>query len=263
MSAHWSCTQSIAFSFSHSALLSIMASKIKYMLAAYLDESYDSGNDGFYVVAGVLGDSWKILESEDRWRGLLRKHRLQKFKAVNMKRRPFLVPEFAAAIRDSGLFAFALIADQTAVRKHLGGSVLARQYQESPYMLLYQLSFVTIAMKLRQRNAGVCVSYVCDENARYLSILARSYPELQRINPQSAPYMGSCTVRTDDECIPLQMADLIASEIRKKAPTWGQGDTEFSDSLRLLLESGTLGRVGLLDDSTLVSIRQVVDARRL
>jgi hypothetical protein len=75
--------------------------------------------------------------------------------------------------------------------------------------------------------------------------------------------MGSCSTMTDDECIPIQMADLICGEIRKKAPTWRQGDTEFSDSLRLLLEAETLGWVSVVDDSTLMSIRQLVDAKHV
>ena len=162
------------------------------MLAAYLDESYDDGNSGFYVVAGVLGDGWRMLQGEDRWRRLLSKYRLQKFKIANANRSHFL-SEFAAVIRDSGLFAFGLIANQTMVREHLRESPLAKQYQESPYMLLYQFTFVRIAMKLRELGASDYVSFVCDENARYLSILTRSYPELQKLNPQSAPYMGSCS----------------------------------------------------------------------
>lgn len=128
-------------------------------------------------------------------------------------------------------------------------------------MLLYQFSFIRIAMKLRQLGATDYVSYVCDENARYLGILSRSYPELRKMNSKSAPFMGSCSTSTDDECIPLQMADLVVGEIRKKAPTWTAGHYGFSDSLRLLLDSGTLGWVSLLDEPTLASVRQIVDAK--
>jgi hypothetical protein len=231
------------------------------MLAAYLDESYDSGNTGFYVVGGVLGDGWMVLESCDKWRTLLAKHRLTKFKAAEMGRRPNVVAEFAEAVRDAGFFAFGLIAKQSEVLKHLKGSVLARQYQQSPYMLLYQFSFIRLAMKFRQLGSAESVSFVCDENARYLPMAVRSYPELQSLNRQSEPYMGSCSMEKDDECIPLQMADLIAGEIRKNAPTWTQGNLEFSSSLRLLLDAGTLGWVSLLDEHTLASVRQLVDAR--
>ena len=178
-----------------------------------------------------------------------------------MGRRPNVVTEFAEVIRDAGFFAFALIAKQEEVLKHLNGSVLARQYQQSPYMLLYQFSFIRLAMKFRQLGSTESVSFVCDENARYLPIMARSYPELQSRNRQSEPYMGSCSMEKDEACVPLQMADLIAGEIRKKAPTWTQGNLEFGGSLQLLLEAGTLGWVSVLDDRTLASIRQLVDVR--
>lgn len=231
------------------------------MLAAYLDESYDSGNSGYYVVGGVLGDGWSLLESGDKWRALLAKHRLSKFKIAELRRRPDVVTEFAEAIRDSGFFAFGLIARQTEVLEHLKGSALARQYQQSPYMLLYQFSFIRLAMKFRQLGSTQSVSFVCDENARYLPMMVRSYPELRAINRASEPFMGSCTMEKDDECIPLQMADLIAGEIRIKAPTWTQGNQEFSSSLQLLLDADTLGWVSVLDDHTLTSVRQLIDAK--
>ena len=232
------------------------------MLAAYLDESYDSGNRGFYVVGGVLSDGWSLLECGSKWRNLLAKHRLSKFKIAELRRQPNVVTEFTEAIIDSGFYAFGLIAKQAEVLKHLKGSVLARQYQQSPYMLLYQFSFIRLAMTFRQLGATQSVSFVCDENARYLSMMVRSYPQLQSLNRQSQPYMGSCSMEKDDECIPLQMADLIAGEIRKAAPTWTQGNQQFSRSLQLLLDTDTLGWVSVLDDRTLIAIRQLVDAKK-
>ena len=68
------------------------------MFAAYLDESFDNGNNGNYVVAAVVGDGWKILKGERLWGNLLRKHRLKTFKASRLKRRPDILLEFASAI---------------------------------------------------------------------------------------------------------------------------------------------------------------------
>lgn len=231
------------------------------MFAAYLDESYDPGNCGNYVVGGVVGDGWMMLKSTETWRALLAKHRLSKFKIANLRRRPKVIAEFAAVIRDSGFFAFGLIAEQAEVLNQLNGSALAKQYKESPYMLLYQLSFVRLAMKFRQLNSSEGLAFVCDENARYLPLMARSYPELRSINHQSAPYMGSCSMESDNECVPLQMADLIVGEIRNKAPSWTLDSRDFSESLHLLLADGTLGWVSRVDQQTLELIRQSVDIK--
>jgi hypothetical protein len=231
------------------------------MLVAYLDESYDPGNAGYYAVAGVVGDSWMVLECGKKWRTLLTKHHLRKFKIAKMKTRPNVVTEFAKVVRDSGFFAFGLITKQAEVLEHLKGSALAKQYKEGPYMLLYQFSFIRLAMKFRKLGATESVSFVCDENARYLPMMVRSYPELRSINKLSEPYMGSCGMEKDDECIPLQMADLIAGEIRKNAPTWTQGNKEFTAALQVLLESETLGWVSLLDEGTLALVRQLVDSK--
>lgn len=74
--------------------------------------------------------------------------------------------------------------------------------------------------------------------------------------------MGSCSMENDEKCIPIQMADLVASEIRKKAPTWKAKDTQFSDALRLLLESGALCSVKSVDDDSLKKVRQLVDTKK-
>jgi hypothetical protein len=167
---------------------------------------------------------------------------------------------YTSVIRDSGLYAFGLIAKQQDVLKHLNGSKLAKQYQESPYMLLYQFSFVRLAMKIRQLGATESISFVCDENTRYLGILARSYSGLRALNKLSAAYMGSCTTDIDENCMPLQMADLIVGEIRKNARTWNSENRSFGEPLRLLLDSETLGWVSLVDESVLAQIRTLVDS---
>jgi hypothetical protein len=232
------------------------------MFSAYLDESFDSGNAGYYVVAAVLGDGWDILRGENLWRRLLAKHHLSAYKSSAMSKCPGVTREFAAVICDAGLIAFGSIARQVAVRKHFDGSSLHKQYRESPHLLLYQLSFVHIALKLREFRAADYVSYVCDDSARYLGIMSRSYPQLKEMNHNSAPYMGSCSMENDENCIPIQMADLVASEIRKKAPTWRPEDPQLSDALRLLLESETLRSVKSVDDDELEKVRQLVDAKK-
>jgi hypothetical protein len=232
------------------------------MYAAYLDESYDSNNAGFYVVAAVFGDGWDVLKGEKQWRKLLDKHRLAVYKSSKMSSRPAVVSEFAAVIRDSGLFAFGNIASNSDVRMHLDGSAFHKQYRESPHLLLYHLSFVHIALRLREFRAADYVSFVCDDSARYLGIMSRSYPQLKELNRESAPYMGSCRMENDARCIPLQMADLVASEIRRAAPTWKTKDTRFSDALHLLLESEVLCSVKVFDDASLREVRQLVDVKK-
>lgn len=232
------------------------------MYAAYLDESFDSRNDGFYAVASIVGDSWDVIKGEKLWSALLAKHSISTFKASKI-RRPEILLEFATAIRDAGLFGCGMIASQQTVRKHLNGSILARQYRESPHMLLYHQTFVNIAMDFREHGSTESISFVCDENARYRDIMQRSYAELQELNPTSAQHMGSCSMANDTSCIPLQMADLLASELRRKSRTWRINDptTEFSPALDLLLKSGAIWSVRRFDDRTLRMVRDAVDTR--
>jgi hypothetical protein len=227
------------------------------MYAAYLDESYDGGNNGLFVVAAILGDGWRILKGEVLWKKLLDKYGMVTFKASNLKQKPDVVTEFTQAIIDSKLVACGIIAIQALVRKHLAGSALHKQYKESPYMLLYQHAFVVIAMDLHKHNAKEAVAFVCDENARYLNILARSYPELRSKNRTAAVYMGSCSTEKDEECVPLQMADLISNEIRRAGLIWDID--KLSDPLRLLMNWNAIWSIRHLDENHIKKVRMLVE----
>ena len=226
------------------------------MLAAYLDESFDSRNAGIFAVAAVFGDGWDVMKGETLWRGLLDRHGLKAFKSSRLRQRPGIVADFARAIKSSGLLACGMVTEQAVVLRHLDGSAFAEQYRRNPYMLAYHSAFIEIAMDLRRGKSEHLVAYVCDCNLRYLDILERSYPVLLERNPLSAVYMGSLSVKADDDCIPLQMADLIAGELRRAGLDWNER-TDVSEALEVL--KGVLWKVSLMDEGYLRAIRTHVD----
>ena len=227
------------------------------MYAAYLDESFDSRNAGVYVVAGVLGDGWDVLKGERLWADMLRNYNFKVFKASRLKSRPQVVADFARVIVDSGLIACGVIGDQSEVLRALEGTTLHALYRRSPYMLLYHQIFVNIAMDMRKGKAWSHVSFVCDENGVYCDLIPSAYKELCKLNPLSAPYMGSCTMMSDEACIPLQMADLIASEIRRRGLDFNR-DEDFSPALKLLVSRETIWSLKHMNERGLNLVRHLV-----
>ena len=230
------------------------------MFGAFLDESFDTGGQGVYAVAAVFGDGWRVLKGERLWQELLAKYRIRKFKSSRFAKSPEVIAEFASAIRQSGLIASAVIAKQEVFRQHLGDSPFHKQYRESPYMLLYQHMFVSIAMDLRRGRSSDFVSYVCDENARYLKILTDSYPQLKGKNRNSAPFMGSFSVQKDEDCIPLQMADLLAGQLRRQGREWLDGTVLPHGPLKAIIDAGVLWSVRGYDHKGFSAVRDLVTA---
>ena len=228
------------------------------MFAAYLDESFDPHNEGIFAVAAVFGDGWAVMKGETLWRALLDRHRMKAFKSSKLRQHPGIVADFARVIKSSGLLACGMVTEQAVVLRHLDGSAFTEQYRRNPYMLAYHSAFIEIAMDLRRGKSERLVAYVCDCNLRYLDLLERSYPALLEQNPLSAVYMGSLSVKADEDCIPLQMADLIAGELRRTGLDWSER-TDVSEALGLL-KDGVLWRVSFMDEGYLRAIRSHVDS---
>lgn len=230
------------------------------MLTAYLDESFDKGNEGFYAVGAVVGSGWGFLRAETLWKDLLVKHGISVFKFNRVRRRPNILRDFAEVIIKAELAVVGVIAEQVAFRNALRGSNAHKQYKESPYLLLQHHIFVDLGMLLKEGGSGAGICFVCDENARYLDSMMRSYPKLIEMNPQSAPYLGSCTLGKDEEYIPLQIADLVAGELRRNALSLVENRDDFSPTIRMLQEHHSIGPVKYYDDRVLNRIRSIVDA---
>jgi hypothetical protein len=231
------------------------------LLAAYLDESFDVGNEGFYAVGAVVGGGWELLRAETLWKDLLAKHGIPVFKFNRVRRRPDVLRDFAEVIPKADLGAVGVIVEQATFRKALQGSKAHKQYKESPYLLLQHHIFVDIGMLLKEGRSGAGICFVCDENARYLDSMKRSYPKLKELNSQSAPYLGSCSLGKDEDYLPLQMADLVAGELRKNARAFIEKEKEgFSTTVQVWQANHCIGPVKYYDERGLKRIREIVDA---
>ncbi len=229
------------------------------MFSAFMDESFDERNSGFYAVCTVFGDGWRVLKGEVVWRQVLDKHNLRAFKASNLNNRPKIMKDFADALVESELMVFSVLSDQRSILQVLSSlqsHKLHRQYKESPYLLCYHCSFIDVAMQLAKRKAHHGVAFVCDQNDRYRESLRRSYPQLQSLSPKSRPYMGSLNFAQDQNCIPLQMADLVASLVRRESKALIARTQVLSPSLNAILDNRSC-RVAYLDDDYLNALKTI------
>ena len=104
------------------------------------------------------------------------------------------------------------------------------------------------------------VSFICDKNSVYFDLVPSAYEELRKINPLSAPYLGLCTMGSDEDCILLQMADLIASEIKRCGLDFLRNE-ELSPALELLMSHERIWSLKHMNGNVLNIVRELVDKR--
>jgi hypothetical protein len=231
------------------------------MFSAYLDESFDNGNEGIFAVGAVFGDGWDRLRAESLWKEALGRNRLRAFKWNRQRRKPDVLAQFTRALSDSGMVACGIVTSQQQALEMMKGSALSKLYRQSPLMLMYQQCFVNIAMDLREGKSPRHVTFICDRNARYEDIMISAYAQLREQNPLSRPYLGRLHLEADEDCIPLQMADLVAGELRAHGTKWLDPQIPLSPTLTQLTEARVFWKINHMDESSLSFVRTLVDER--
>lgn len=221
------------------------------MLAAYMDESRDNGRGGVFAVAGFVGNGWDWLSAERDWDGLLRKHRLRSFKASNHRR---LIGEFLEIPARNHLLAFGVAVRQQDFYEVVGTRSALRPFSESPYWLAYHQAIVQTIHDLKMIAESETVAFVADEHSKYGPRAASAYSALAMKNPITATSMGSFHMRDDTLCLPLQMADLLAAEVRQQAQHWRTEGMAERESLRKLRDADCMLRCTVADSEWLSAV---------
>ena len=185
------------------------------MFAAYLDESFDTGNKGVFAAGGLIHHGWGWLKAETLWSQLSAETNTNLFKASRIAASDRdLYMRFASVLQHSGIAGFGVVIPQETFRNTFALSKRDRLFRQSPYYLAYQHLFVDVAQKLLESEASELVSFVCDKTDRYAPTASEVFESVRKKNPNAAQRMGSFWMRKDSDCVPLQMADLIAFELR-------------------------------------------------
>ena len=99
------------------------------------------------------------------------------------------------------------------------------------------------------------VAFLCDEHSRAVQ-LANSYPELKRLNPVSAQYMGSLSFQKDECSAAIQIADLIAGLCKDYYVKKVRGKATEDDLASLITDIGQYIGLGYIDKPLLKKLVQ-------
>jgi Protein of unknown function (DUF3800) len=212
---------------------------IMALLGCYLDDSHDGLDREVFAVAGYYGWSLGFVHAENDWNECLDRHGLDYFKAsecenvrgqfFKLRRDPRYTTmatqkEAASKIREE----FITILNESVqidgvglgvpleiYRKVLATEPEARIFLQDRHLYFgYHMLMIEMIKRLEPTHSGHWIGFVCDDHSRRDEAEA-AYDELKEKNPKSAKMMGSMTHDDDEVIVPLQMADLLAYEVRR------------------------------------------------
>jgi hypothetical protein len=218
------------------------------MFGCYLDESFDMKQSGFYAVGGFIARGVAVFELERQWEKLLKRRRLEYFKASECESGK---KQFAKFVVDSSnitaterkkldsishefcrIIGNPVEYDDRNFLSLFGSAVVQKDFYDliknpkakavlggSPYRLAYDLAMLQAAWAMKQLEKDTrradCVSYICDQDEEHSEIAPVAYLDLVRKNRNAAKYMCSYSMADEKQCAPLQAADAVVYEIRK------------------------------------------------
>jgi Protein of unknown function (DUF3800) len=242
------------------------------MIGSYLDESFDRGTSGMFVVGGILGRGVPIFELERRWEALRKRPDIdiRYFKASECQNG---LGEFAKFVADPkritsaerekldsisheflGLITHPVPFDSNQYLAVGGVGIIQQDFYDvikdpaarsilgdSPYRLAYDFAMIQCAWAMKELNTGDAVSFVCDEHQTYSPLAAEAYRNLKENNPNAAKYMATFSFADDNGCEPLQAADASVYEIRRALNlSTGQWKGELRKQFDVLADTSTM-----------------------
>lgn len=218
------------------------------MFGCYLDESYDMKQSGFYAVGGFIARGVAVFELERQWENLLKRRRLEYFKASECESgkkqfarfvaNPKKITEAEHAKLSSISHEFCRLIgnpvqyDDRPFLCLFGTAVGQKDFYDlsktskakavlgdSPYRLAYDLAMIQAAWSMKQLEKDTqrrdCVSFVCDQDEEHCDIAPAAYLALKRKNRIAQKYMCTYSMADEKQCAPLQAADAVVYEVRK------------------------------------------------
>src|SRR5665213_1574085 len=212
------------------------------MLAAYLDESTD---DKVYAVSGFLTTAEKWLPFSPAWKAALNADPpISHFKmndVFGMKTGPFqtftreqridktesLISVINAHLPDKTDFAGNVVMDFAAYQSMLE-PILGKRYR-NPHLWCFQGTLVSYSSFIKHTLPGEKINFVFDDNQKPFRDALRQYERVADLPGfvEFKDIVGSITPGNDLTVMPLQAADMLASQTR----LYGTGKATFMDSI--------------------------------
>jgi hypothetical protein len=252
------------------------------LLSCYMDESADGENKVAFSVSAVVGTKAKWCWLEEQWQEILTKHNVKYFRNADcvgvdgafkhFRKDPEKVTQedqaITLAIRNelidlcitSRVTAYGITIDLADFKAVANTPERLEAFGGTPYYHAAAWAIVRCAKYVREERPGDTIAFGFDEHQEYGAELQRVFKELKEKDTNLASQLVTIGPFDDKTFIPIQVADLFASMIRRFdflgtppkefAPLEGKGImAEILGCGKPCLEDH-LRSVGKLDDPT-------------
>ncbi|MGH9401487.1 MAG: DUF3800 domain-containing protein [Terriglobia bacterium] len=202
-----------------------------------MDESSDKGGKKVFSVGAVIGNDRKWQWLQDEWKTVLKQEGIAYFRSNDCaamtgqflkfrKNKHRITPvegrkgndirhALLERIADSRTTGVGIAIDMDAFRKVANSRDRLDAFGGTPYYHCYFLAMTQCALLIKQHLRGDALAFGYDEHQEYGEHLKSVYDDFKRLNPDVAAQMRAISPFDDKVCIPVQVADLIASIVRK------------------------------------------------
>ena len=247
-----------------------------YVIASYMDESFDMGSKGVFAVGGIMARGVALFELERKWEALCERPDIgiAYFKASECERGAGEFSKFVKTARhpteeekqnlQSISHKFLALIPQQQFIITQGFGVVQKDFYEvikddrarailgdTPYFLAYHLAMIQCAWAMKeleklkmedlqpwQKVNRDYISFVCDENARYTPMAHAAYKKLKEGNPRAAEFMATYSEADEKKVPKVQAADATIFEIRRALNLeLGQWEGELRKQFSILADA--------------------------
>ncbi|NYF88064.1 DUF3800 domain-containing protein [Tunturiibacter empetritectus] len=204
------------------------------ILKCYIDDSKDSKQEKVFVSAGFLANKIDWSHLTDEWNRCLIRHGIAYYKTSEYKMMKGQFERFRSVGRTTAKQIKAEL--QQIVKNHhqtIAGVAVAVNVQDylkvclrpeaksifsknTYHRALESLVFQTCKKVRRDLGRKIQIAFVHDEGDDYPELLLL-YKDFKKKNPKTAKMMAGFTIQDDKITPALQMADMIANNIQRKA----------------------------------------------
>jgi hypothetical protein len=251
------------------------------ILGLYADDSHDEKMREIISAGALIGWPPSIFEAERRWVKRLERDGIAYFRAVDCEH---LTGEFDWHRRGWSLNVGSTIARSVRTdlvqiiktKDGIGGfgvSMMLKDFTEAinespqaksywgmnPTIAVYKLLITTIVQLLERdwpESSGCPIALTFDDHAKWREAEA-AYQQLKDSDPLCAERIGSIGHLDDKKHPPLQMADLMAYEARKRTLEWIAGGVEVRPVFKELTAGQAVYYLGLARKDELLCLRPI------
>jgi hypothetical protein len=207
------------------------------VFSCHMDESADRGEQKVFCVGAVIGSDAKWQWLKDEWDAILKPEGLSYFRSndcatingeflkfrkdrykvspAEKKKGEDIRHKLLEKISDSLVTGVGMAIDMDDFRNVANTPAKLESFGGTPYYHCYFLTMEQCALIVKQHLSEVALAFGYDEHQKYGPHLESVYGDFKRNRPELAPHMTTLAPFDDRTFIPVQVADVIASVVRK------------------------------------------------